>query len=165
MFLILSWPADTICQKPLFTLSWMSARAIKLFVVLAREKRVPYDTTFATRVLFLYARNKRDPRLPRLFLSFLTRGNVQTETAGLKSLSSLPLFSSSRSFFLYYFWSCYSKWERYFLTARASLLSGFRSKPQWNTDNKVYKEYAWNITNNILHARVINYYIQSIDKF
>jgi len=40
---ISSLPADTICQKPLFTHLWMSARTIKLFVVLAQEKRVPYD--------------------------------------------------------------------------------------------------------------------------
>jgi len=56
--LILSPLVDMICQEPLFTHSWMSARAIKLFVVLLREKRILRSTT--KNAFYSFARQIRE---------------------------------------------------------------------------------------------------------
>lgn len=63
-------------RAALYTLACVSARAIKLFVVLPREKRVPRDITVATRVLFLCAADKGTPRPRGFSLLFLRRGNM-----------------------------------------------------------------------------------------
>lgn len=85
--LILSPFADMICQEPLFTHSWMSARAIKLFVVLPREKRILRDTTKNTFYSFTRQIRKLAPAdFP--FFSFM----FQPETTKLKCLSLSVIF-------------------------------------------------------------------------
>lgn len=71
--LILSPLANMICQEPLFTHSWMSARAIKLFVVLPQEKRIPHDTT--KNVFYSFAQQIRDPRCRSDFPFFSSPGS------------------------------------------------------------------------------------------
>lgn len=162
MVLILSLPADTICQKPLFTLSWMSARTIKLFVVPAREKRVPCDTTFATRVLFLYEKWERSSSpAASPFFSF-ARKCVQTETAGLKSLS---LFLS----FCIIFEAATVNESATFLLHEHRFYLGSGASHKWNTTIKCIKNICICVDTNknipYARARMQLTFIQSIDKY